>query len=348
MNAQLRDIAAIAYAMMRDQGIAPLEAHTASDRIGERVIAALAAPNEAGDDWAEAALCLSNEVLSPMECPDTPERWLDAMRGTWTDFASLLWQLRVDRTGRLESSDATIACIDRLAAPSKEAGPEPVKCRHCHDDGIEFSNNGDGPYPCRWCANPPGDQRQEGEYDCELVADMLEGLVYDDGYGMKSRGPYTVEAIAEQARLLREADNRDAAGVHTALAASRPPEAAAAVGEATDDITRPQDGVSPHYTPEAAIAYIRDWCPDHVKDYIAALASPTGPQPAGGGVDWRKVEEAAKSYVEDYEFIGEDDSGREGSYTPKEWERTMILDAIYGLLSDDDFSAAIKGDSHAG
>lgn len=48
------------------------------------------------------------------------------------------------------------------------------------------------------------------EYDRELIAEMLDDLTA----GTQTK--YTLTAIAEQTRLLREADNRDAAGVHTA------------------------------------------------------------------------------------------------------------------------------------
>jgi hypothetical protein len=43
-----------------------------------------AAPSGASDAWADAALTLGNEVLPPMQCPDTPERWLAAMRAVLT------------------------------------------------------------------------------------------------------------------------------------------------------------------------------------------------------------------------------------------------------------------------
>lgn len=42
-------------------------------------------------------------------------------------------------------------------------------------------------------------------YDRELIADMLSEKVYDDGYGLKSQGCYTVEAITEQMKLLQAA-----------------------------------------------------------------------------------------------------------------------------------------------
>jgi hypothetical protein len=51
----------------------------------------------------------------------------------------------------------------------------------------------------RELAQELADGRGEGvSYDRELIADMLSEKVYDDGYGLKSQGCYTVEAIKEQ------------------------------------------------------------------------------------------------------------------------------------------------------
>jgi len=44
-----------------------------------------------------------------------------------------------------------------------------------------------------------------------------------------------------------------------------------------------------------------------------------------------------EEYVEGYEFYGEDEQGREGSYAPTKTERMLIADAIHGLLADDGF-----------
>jgi len=63
-----------------------------------------------------------------------------------------------------------------------------------------------------------------GEYDRELIACMLEG-----------QGEYTLEAMVEQARLLREADNRDAAGVRTVNLSAAPQQPAEAVYLIKDD-----------------------------------------------------------------------------------------------------------------
>jgi hypothetical protein len=59
-------------------------------------------------------------------------------------------------------------------------------------------------------------------------------------------------------------------------------------------------------------------------------------------LDWTKIEAAIHAYVEDYEMLGEDDSGRDGCYSPTETERGLITDAIMGLLADDDFMAALR------
>jgi hypothetical protein len=65
-------------------------------------------------------------------------------------------------------------------------------------------------------------------YDRELIAEMLGELFYDDGEKLHTRSRWTAEAIAEQARLLREADNAEAANVGTV---SAPPSVAGDAGE---------------------------------------------------------------------------------------------------------------------
>jgi hypothetical protein len=42
-------------------------------------------------------------------------------------------------------------------------------------------------------------------------------------------------------------------------------------------------------------------------------------------------------YVNDYELRGENEDGVDGCYDPNEVERFIILDAIHGLLADDEF-----------
>lgn len=62
-------------------------------------------------------------------------------------------------------------------------------------------------------------------------------------------------------------------------------------------------------------------------------------QPA---VDWAAVSARIAEYAEEYELRGEDDHGREGVYTPNETERGLIIDAIHGLLADDEFMALMR------
>ena len=51
----------------------------------------------------------------------------------------------------------------------------------------------------------------------------------------------------------------------------------------------------------------------------------------------KAVAEAVDEFLNDYEMRGEDEKGREGTYTPTEAERHLIADAIAGLLGDDVF-----------
>ncbi len=46
-----------------------------------------------------------------------------------------------------------------------------------------------------------------------------------------------------------------------------------------------------------------------------------------------ELEQIIDDYVDDYEFCGEDDSGADATHTPGEFERTVIKDAIMGLLA---------------
>jgi len=75
-------------------------------------------------------------------------------------------------------------------------------------------------------------------------------------------------------------------------------------------------------------------CPEHRRLLAAAPAAPKG------GVDWPAVAEVVREFVDDYQMMGEDEQGREGIYTPNEREKMLILDAVHGLLSDSDFTAA--------
>lgn len=51
------------------------------------------------------------------------------------------------------------------------------------------------------------------------------------------------------------------------------------------------------------------------------------------------VSKLVSDFVTNYEFYGEDESGRDGTYTPTEPEKHLIEDAINGLLSDEVFVA---------
>lgn len=53
------------------------------------------------------------------------------------------------------------------------------------------------------------------------------------------------------------------------------------------------------------------------------------------------VNKIVEEFVEDYEMRGEDAEGRDCDYTPNETEKLLILDAIWGLLSHDEFLSAL-------
>ena len=71
----------------------------------------------------------------------------------------------------------------------------------------------------------------------------------------------------------------------------------------------------------------------------ASTVATEGEKPA---IDWRAVTARIAEYADDYELRGEDDHGREGTYTPNETERGLIIDAIHGLLADDEFMALMR------
>lgn len=64
------------------------------------------------------------------------------------------------------------------------------------------------------------------------------------------------------------------------------------------------------------------------------------PDPEAMGRAVLGVQQFADDYVEGYEQLGEDDQGREGYYTPSDVERALILDAVNGLIADEDFITA--------
>lgn len=52
---------------------------------------------------------------------------------------------------------------------------------------------------------------------------------------------------------------------------------------------------------------------------------------------WTQLDKLISSYVDEYEVRDcEDAAGHTGDYTPTEFERGMIMDAIQGLISDDE------------
>lgn len=59
--------------------------------------------------------------------------------------------------------------------------------------------------------------------------------------------------------------------------------------------------------------------------------------------DDQNVGQIVDDYIQAYELRGEDEEGRDGVYSPNETERYMIADAIYGLLAEPEFIAAIAG-----
>lgn len=69
---------------------------------------------------------------------------------------------------------------------------------------------------------------------------------------------------------------------------------------------------------------------------VAAPAAGDAPKPGSP-----RVGQIVDEYVQEYELRGEDEEGRDGVYSPTETERYMIADAIYGLLAEPEFIAAI-------
>jgi hypothetical protein len=158
-------------------------------------IAALAAPKEAGDGWLENAwhaICNAADEVDP--------DWM--MHGP-------------------EGADAIVALIRRLAAPSKEAGAEFVLVpREPTDAMIEAAEMREDDEPLSdWgklvsaphaeiykamiaAANPPGDQRQEGE--SRFFID--HGLVHDrkTGRHLRGTGEYGDSTAEELLAVLHE------------------------------------------------------------------------------------------------------------------------------------------------
>lgn len=57
---------------------------------------------------------------------------------------------------------------------------------------------------------------------------------------------------------------------------------------------------------------------------------------------WTQLDKLISDYVDAYELCdSEDDEGNTGDYQPTEQERMLIMDAIQGLLGDNDIMAKI-------
>lgn len=69
--------------------------------------------------------------------------------------------------------------------------------------------------------------------------------------------------------------------------------------------------------------------PDGAKLYTHAAQ----PVPVTDAWDWL-TEANIDAYLEDYEMRGEDEAGRDGSYTPTEGDRALIKDFVFGLLAE--------------
>jgi hypothetical protein len=73
----------------------------------------------------------------------------------------------------------------------------------------------------------------------------------------------------------------------------------------------------------------------------SVLAYTTSAVPSEGATapQFDRLEQIIDAYVADYELVGEDESGRDGCYTPTDTERGLIKDAIVGLLANEDWDA---------
>ncbi|WP_336235708.1 hypothetical protein [Achromobacter dolens] len=100
------------------------------------------------------------------------------------------------------------------------------------------------------------------------------------------------------------------------------------------------------------------WADDLLADADPSPEQPTywQPVPAAPGVstvevarkpDFPSAGQIIDDYIQEYELRGEDDEGRDGVYSPTDTERYMIVDAIYGLLAETEFIAAIAGMQNA-
>lgn len=77
---------------------------------------------------------------------------------------------------------------------------------------------------------------------------------------------------------------------------------------------------------------------DPMASSIALCTAPVSVEP----VNWPAVEARISEFVNEYEMVGEDEQGRDGHYTPNESERALILDAMHGVLADDELMALLR------
>jgi hypothetical protein len=87
--------------------------------------------------------------------------------------------------------------------------------------------------------------------------------------------------------------------------------------------------------PQIAGADSNDPIKQWLRDANAWLAA--APEQAQPKVDWSTVNRVIDEYVGGYEFRGDG-----GDHTPTESEAILILDAIHGLLEEEDFLKAFR------
>ena len=89
-----------------------------------------------------------------------------------------------------------------------------------------------------------------------------------------------------------------------------------------------------HTEPDGSVAHFgADEAP--CEKCVPLYAAPVPPvQPAR---EWAIIDAAICEYLNDYEMLGEDDTGADAYYIPTGRERELIYDAINGLLGDEQF-----------
>lgn len=72
-----------------------------------------------------------------------------------------------------------------------------------------------------------------------------------------------------------------------------------------------------------------------VQDLLARAILALRPQAVPMTDAWNWLTEAnIDAYLEDYEMRGEDEAGRDASYTPTEGDRALLKDFVFGLLTE--------------